>query len=232
MNNVENYRGISLSNAINKVIDYVIIELYQNSLVSSDMQFAYKSQHSTALGSGVYLETLQYYRQNGSQVYSCLLDASKAFDRIHYGKLFNILISRKLPAFIFRVLFDSYSRQQSRGMWNSCYTDYFYMSNGVKQGSVLSAILFTIYMISKMNNNNNNIYLKSIIHKSSIDYHVTLLREYFRDVGKKYVKPFYYQRPNIMKFLDLMANVSNKDRFRLLLILKVVLKCMQKHYDI
>ena len=71
------------------------------------MQFAYKSQHSTALCSVVYLETLQYYRQHGSQVHSCLLDASKAFDRIHYGKLFNILISRKLPAFIFRVLFDS-----------------------------------------------------------------------------------------------------------------------------
>ena len=110
------------------------------------MQFAYKSQHSTALCSVVYLETLQYYRQHGSQVYSCLLDASKAFDRIHYGKLFNILISRKLPAFIIRVLFDSYSRQQSRAMWNSCYTEYFYMSNGVKQGSVLSAILFTIYI--------------------------------------------------------------------------------------
>ena len=59
---------------------------------------------------------------------------------------FNILISRKLPAFIIRVLFDSYSRQQSSAMWNSCYTEYFYMSNGVKQGSVLSAILFTIYI--------------------------------------------------------------------------------------
>ena len=126
----------------------MIIELYQNTLVSSDMQFAYKSQHSTALCSVAYLETLQYcnYRQNGSQVYSCLLDASKAFDCIHYGKLFNILISGRLPAFIIRVLFDSYSRQQSRAMWNSCYTEYFYMSNVVKRGSVLSAILFTIYI--------------------------------------------------------------------------------------
>ena len=96
----------------------------------------------------VYLETLQYmyYKQNGSQVHSCLLNASKVFDQIHYSKLFNILISRKLPAFIIRVLFNSYSRQQSRPMWKSCYTDYFYMSNGVKQGSVLSAILFTIYI--------------------------------------------------------------------------------------
>ena len=90
MRNVDNYREISLSNSINKVCNYVIIELYQNTLVSSDMQFAYKSQHSTALCSVGYLETLQYYRQNGSQVCSCLLDASKAFDHIHYWKLFNI----------------------------------------------------------------------------------------------------------------------------------------------
>ena len=29
LSNVDNYRGISLSNSINKVFDYVIIELYQ-----------------------------------------------------------------------------------------------------------------------------------------------------------------------------------------------------------
>ena len=39
---------------------------------------------------------------------------------------------------------------------------------------------------------------------------------------------YYYQRPNMMKFLDLMTCVSKKDRFRLLLFLK----CMQKHYDV
>ena len=49
-------------------------------------------------------------------VYSCLLDASNAFGRIHYGKLFNMLINRNLPTFVICVLFDSYSRQQSRAM--------------------------------------------------------------------------------------------------------------------
>ena len=69
--------------------------------MSSDMQFAYKSKHSTALCSVAYLETLQYYRQNGSHVYSCLLDASKAFDCIHCGKLYNILISKKITSFYY-----------------------------------------------------------------------------------------------------------------------------------
>ena len=103
LSNVDNYGGISLSNSINKVFDYVIIELYQDKLISSDIQFAYKTQHSTAVCNDVYLETLQYHRQNGSLVFSCLLDASKAFDRIHYGKLCNMLIDRNLLAFIIRV---------------------------------------------------------------------------------------------------------------------------------
>ena len=56
------------------------------------------------------------------------------------------------------------------------------------------------------------------------EYHVTLVCEYFRDSRKKYMKPFYYQRPNMMKFLDLMTSVSKKDRFRLMLYLNVVFK--------
>ena len=34
LSNVDNYRGISLSNSINKVFDYVIIELYQVNLLT------------------------------------------------------------------------------------------------------------------------------------------------------------------------------------------------------
>ena len=56
------------------------------------------------------------------------------------------------------------------------------------------------------------------------EYHVTLVCEYFKDVRKKYIKPFYYQRPNVMTFLDLMNSVGKKDRFRLMLFLKVVFK--------
>ena len=62
----------------------------------------------------MYLETLQYYRNCGSNVFSCLLDTSKAFDRVHYGKLFNILLSKKLPICIIRMLLDCYIHQETR----------------------------------------------------------------------------------------------------------------------
>ena len=78
-------------------------------------------------------------------VYSCLLDASKAFDKVHYGKMFKLLIKRKLPLIIVRMLFDSYTRQQVCVLWDSCRSRNFHVKNGVKQGGVLSPILFIVY---------------------------------------------------------------------------------------
>ena len=74
------------------------------------------------------------YNRNGSNVYSCLLDASKAFDKIHYGKLFNVVLKKGVPFCIIRILLDAYTRQQARVLLNTCTSVYFTISNSVKQG--------------------------------------------------------------------------------------------------
>ena len=86
----DNYRGISLSNSICKLFDYVFIHMQKDSLQTCDMQFGFKSNHSTVLCTAIYIETISHYVNEGSNVYSCLLDASKAFDRVHWGRLFKI----------------------------------------------------------------------------------------------------------------------------------------------
>ena len=86
-----NYRGISLFNAIGKVFDYVILLISNTCFQTSDMQFGFKQQHSTVMCSLLYHEVINHYLCNGSNVYSCLLDASKAFDKVHYGTMFSIL---------------------------------------------------------------------------------------------------------------------------------------------
>ena len=60
-----------------------------------------------------------HYINNGSSVYACLLDAYIAFDRVHYGKLFDILLSKDIPKCIVRLIFDSYLTQKTRVIWNS-----------------------------------------------------------------------------------------------------------------
>ena len=74
-----------------------------------------------------------------------LLDASKAFDRVQYVKLFNLLIKRGLCPIIVRFLALMYTNQFLRVDWNECISDKFVSTNGVKQGAILSPILFCIY---------------------------------------------------------------------------------------
>ena len=55
------------------------------------MQYAYKPYHSTNVCTVMLKEIIDIYVRKKSNVYCCLLTASKAFDKVHYGKLFNVL---------------------------------------------------------------------------------------------------------------------------------------------
>ena len=78
------------------------------------MQYGFKNKHSITLCTVVLKELVQHYREGNSDVYGCLLDPSKAFDIIHYGELFTLLLSTKMPVKILRLIIDSYVRQSTR----------------------------------------------------------------------------------------------------------------------
>ena len=52
------------------------------------------------------LETIDYYNENDTDCYLLLLDASKAFDRVEYVKLFNTLRHRKMCPVVLRMLMN------------------------------------------------------------------------------------------------------------------------------
>ena len=72
-----NYRGISLFNAMGKVFEHAIFSISNKCFQTSDMQFDFKQQHSTVMCRLQYHEVINHYLCNGSNVYSCLLYASK-----------------------------------------------------------------------------------------------------------------------------------------------------------
>ena len=152
----DNYRAIALSSPICKLFDIILINKYRGLLNTCELQCGFKENGSTNMCTFMVKETIQYYLHNGSNVHAALLDATKAFDRIYFCKLFRELINRKIPALIMRLLIGMYTNQSMTVRWNGHYSASFGVSNGVKQGGVLSPILFCIYMDNLLVSLKNN----------------------------------------------------------------------------
>lgn len=66
-------------------------------------------------------EMVSNYTEHNSDVYVWLLDPSKSFDRVEYNKLFQLLLDRKLPAIIIRLILDGYITTRKYVLWNSAF---------------------------------------------------------------------------------------------------------------
>jgi len=79
-----NYRPIALATIFSKIFEHVLLNRVQEYLFTTDNQFGFKRGHSTLMPILLLKELVRFYRDHGSTMLVCLLDASKAFDRVDY----------------------------------------------------------------------------------------------------------------------------------------------------
>ena len=141
-----NYRAIALSTSLSKVLELILLERLQPFLHTSDAQFGFKADHSTTHATFILKETVALYTRQGSPVYACFLDASKAFDRVCHSKLFQILHQRGVPRPYLKLLMQWYRSQKMGVKWAESRSKSFAVTNGVRQGGNLSPLLFNVYI--------------------------------------------------------------------------------------
>ena len=146
VNASSNYRSIAISSLILKLLDWVILILYGDVLGVDQLQFAYQPGCSTTMCTWTVIETVDYYLRHGGEVFACMMDMTKAFDLVKHSVLFRKLLDAGLPVIFIRLLIFIYANQFANVSWDGSFSNIFSLTNGVRQGAVLSAILYCFYV--------------------------------------------------------------------------------------
>jgi len=84
----------------------------------------------------------EYYNQRSSPIYIYYLDSSKAFDCSNHWCLFKKLIKRNIDVNLIHLLTFWYCQQTFCVRWGNQFSQIFTVSNGVREGGIMSPTLF------------------------------------------------------------------------------------------
>ncbi|XP_065662551.1 uncharacterized protein LOC136085190 [Hydra vulgaris] len=146
LENPNNYRGISILPIFTKLLEYLIVHICPDITESHSHQFGFKKNSSTLHAEFLLSETIKHYKHNNSPVYICSLDANKAFDSCNWEKLFEKLYyQKKIPLSVVHTISSLYRAGTANVSYLGCTSEEFRLSQGVRQGSILSPHLYNIY---------------------------------------------------------------------------------------
>jgi Reverse transcriptase (RNA-dependent DNA polymerase) len=149
--NSDNYRGITISPIISKIFELCVLDKIECNLLTCDQQFGFKKDVGCVHAVYSVQNTVNYFCNRGSNVYLTALDASKAFDKITHNILFNLSKKRNVKMCFIKMLVNWYSKIFACVQWNGVFSEFCKFSCGIRQGGILSPILFNVYVDELIN---------------------------------------------------------------------------------
>ena len=150
INDVENYRGITLLSVLGKLFSSVInnrlSDWAERYFILIEAQAGFRSHMSTVDNIFVLHNLISHVLNQGKQLYCVFIDFTKAFDYVVRDNLWYKLVKLGLRGKILNIVKSMYQTVKSRVKVFNSLGNEFYCSLGVRQGECLSPLLFSFYL--------------------------------------------------------------------------------------
>ena len=145
-----NYRGITLLSVVGKVFAALVnVRLMQHCEMEErlvDEQAGFRAGRACVDQIFILNEVLTSRRRKGLKTFCCFVDVKKAYDRVWRDGLWAALWQKGVRGKMWRVIKNYYDQVESCVYVNGGQTEWFEVNVGVRQGCVLSPILFAIFI--------------------------------------------------------------------------------------
>ena len=151
LSKVENYKGITLLPILSKVFTQILKERLLKWCESKNLicqeQAGFRRNYST-IDNVFVLDTVirKYLRKRGGRFYCAFVDLTKAFDSVNHKALWKKLQSYHISTKMLNILMSVYENVQSAVLSSIGVSSFFRCEVGVRQGCILSPILFSIFI--------------------------------------------------------------------------------------
>jgi hypothetical protein len=197
-NSPNNYRPITLSSVHSKVVELLIAPTKD----ICDTQFGFRAGRGTTFATSIIHDSASYFKQNGSPLYICTLDAEKCFDSIwHDALLFKLFPAMSLQNWLFIAKWYKSSKAVVR--WHGKNSLSFPIQRGMRQGSILSPALFSVFLD------------ELLVELQHTSYGITVAETFMNSVAyADDVTVFSSTVPGLQKLIDICHRYAGRYRFK------------------
>ena len=141
----DDYRGITICPVISKIFEHCIASNFDH-IKTSKRQFGFKKNVGCSNSIHTVRKAVKFFNSRNTTVNIGSIDLSKAFDKTNIFGILCLLQEKNVNIGIINILENWFKKKSTAIKWHNVRSRDVPLMSGVKQGGILSPLLFSLYV--------------------------------------------------------------------------------------